>query len=65
MKLQHGARKMNAMTNPIAPSIDAVIAAAGMTSFAAECDVIVLKRTPHVAKPFEPASEVVPPFPGD
>ncbi len=43
--------------------MDALIAAAGMTCFAEECDVIVIRRTaPRIAEEFVPASEVVPPF---
>jgi hypothetical protein len=53
---------MEAMANVNADSIDAVILAAGMTCFAADCDVIVMKRTPKVSEPLIPASEVVPPF---
>ena len=56
---------MQAMTTPNTPPIDALIAAAGMTCFAEDCDVIVIRRAPHVSTLFEPAVEVVPPFPGD
>ena len=56
---------MEAMTNPTTPPIDALIAAAGMTCFAEDCDVIVIRRAPAVLTAFEPAVEVVPPFPGD
>ena len=53
---------MEAMANVNVESIEAVILAAGMTCYAAECDVIVMKRTPKVSEPLIPASEVVPPF---
>ena len=56
---------MEAMTIPNAPSIDAVIAAAGMTCFAEDCDVIVVRRTPRITEVLVPAAEVVPPFQGD
>jgi len=52
------------VSNPI--TLEAIVAAAGMTSYAADCDVVVMKRgAPRVAEPFVPASEVVPPFSGD
>ncbi len=52
--------------NTAATSIDAVILAAGMTCFAAECDVIVMKRSPRAAaEPFVAVSAVSPPFAGD
>ena len=53
---------MEAMTNMNTESMDAVILAAGMTCFAEDCDVIVMKRTPKVSEPLVAASEVVPPF---
>ena len=56
---------MEAMTTPNTPPIDALIAAAGMTCFAEDCDVIVIRRAPPASLVFEPAVEVVPPFPGD
>ena len=57
---------MQAMTTPSTPPIDALIAAAGMTCFAEDCDVIVIRRAPpNTSFKFEPAVEVVPPFPGD
>lgn len=65
MSATHGDGSMEAMTTPTTPPIDALIAAAGMTCFAEECDVIVIRRSPPVLTTFEPAVEVVPPFPGD
>jgi hypothetical protein len=56
---------MEAMTNPNTPSIEALIAAAGMTCFAEDCDVIVVRRSPRITEVLVPAAEVVPPFPGD
>jgi len=52
-------------TNLNNPSIEALIAAAGMTAFAEDCDrILVQPRTPH--PPIEPVfvkdSEVQPPF---
>jgi hypothetical protein len=57
---------MNTMsTTPNSPPIEALIAAAGMTCYAPDCDTIVIRRAPHLPPAFEPAIEVVPPFPGD
>ena len=53
---------MEAMTNAFVPSMDELIAAAGMTCFAEDCDVVVMKRSPRVIEPFKPASAVAPPF---
>ena len=52
-------------TTPNPASIEALIAAAGMTCYAEECDTIIVRRAPRVVDPFVPASEVVPPFAGD
>ena len=64
--MKHGGGSMDGMaTNLNNPSIDALIAAAGMTAFAEDCDRIVLHaRAPRA--PIEPVfvkdSEVQPPF---
>ena len=56
---------MHGMNTQNPTPIDAVIFAAGMTCYAEDCDVIVIRRTRHVLEPLVPATEVVPPFPGD
>ena len=56
---------MYGMSTQNSAPIEAVILAAGMTCYAEECDVIVVRRTPPLAEPLLVATEVVPPFPGD
>ena len=56
---------MHGMSTQNSAPIEALILAAGMTCYAEDCDVIVMRRAPHVVEPLVPASEVVPPFPGD
>jgi hypothetical protein len=56
---------MQAMTNPSTVPIEAVILAAGMTCYADECDVVVMKRPPRVIAYPEPAVEITPPLAGD
>ena len=56
---------MATTTPTTAASLEELILAAGMTSYAADCDVVVIRRTPRVAEPVQPVSEVTPPFAGD
>ena len=56
---------MHGMSTLNSAPIEAVILAAGMTCYAEECDVIVVRRTPQVFEPLVAATENVPPFPGD
>ena len=68
MRLKRGDGRMDGIMNtsqPTPPAIEALIAAAGMSSYAAECDIIVVKRTPRVRVPMVIEQEVTPPFAGD
>ena len=57
---------MEAMTQTTKASIEALISAAGMTCYAEDCDVVVIRRAaPRIPEKFEPASAVSPPFAGD
>jgi hypothetical protein len=57
---------MYGMSTQNSAPIEAVILAAGMTCYAEECDVIVVRRAPpHPLDPLVTATENVPPFPGD
>ena len=57
---------MEAMTSTTAVNLDAIIHAAGMTCFAEDCDLIVMRPSAaRVVHPFVAASEVSPPFAGD
>ena len=56
---------MYGMSTRNSAPIEAVLFAAGMTCYAEECDVIVVRRARHASEPLVVATEVVPPFPGD
>jgi len=56
---------MHGMNTPNNAPIEALILAAGMTCYAEDCDVILVRRAPQITEPLVPATEVVPPFPGD
>jgi hypothetical protein len=51
-------------TTSTGTAIEALIAAAGMTCFAEDCDIVVLKRLPRIAVPLLIEPEVTPPFAG-